>query len=172
MNHSVIERTSNEKFQALWIELLFAKQCNIICDVIYRQHNSSERFFLDCFEEAVVRYSATEKTICLLGHVNINILRAETCNYAQQFLDCLQSYALDKTTRVYNNSAKLIEIILQISSANTLPVGTLFLTSLITFPNSASFNVLLKQLSLSKLLFETTQNTLSRNTYKIFKFLN
>ena len=129
-------------------------------------------FFLDYFEEAVVRYSATEKTICLLGHVNINILRAETCNYAQQFLDCLQSYALDKTTRVYNNSAKLIEIILQISSANTLPVGTLFLTSLITFPNSASFNLPLKQLSLSKLLFETTQNTLSRNTYKIFKFLN
>ena len=27
--------------------------------------------------------------------VNINILRAQTCNYAQQFIDCLQSYALN-----------------------------------------------------------------------------
>ena len=27
--------------------------------------------------------------------VNINIHRAQTCNYAQQFLDCLQSYALN-----------------------------------------------------------------------------
>ena len=107
MNYAVIERTSNEAFQALWIELQFVKQSNIICGVIYRQHNSVEHF-LDYFE-AVDRYSATGKPICLLGDVNINILRAQTCNYAQQFLDCLQSYALlptiDKPTRVCNNSA-------------------------------------------------------------------
>ena len=58
---------------------------------------------------------------------------------------------------------------LQISSVNTLSVGTLFLTILIVFPNSASFNLLLKQLSLSKLLFWTTQNTLSRDFYRIFQ---
>ena len=84
----------------------------IICGVIYRQHNSVERF-LDYFEEAVDRYSATGKPICLLSDVNINILRAQTCNYAQQFLDCLQSYALlptiDKPTRVCNNSATIID---------------------------------------------------------------
>ena len=38
---------------------------------IYRQHNS-----LDYFEEAVDRYGATGIPICLLGDVNINILRA------------------------------------------------------------------------------------------------
>ena len=35
--------------------------------------------------------------------VNIDILRTQTCNYAQQFLDCLQSYALNSlpsTSRV------------------------------------------------------------------------
>ena len=58
----VIERTSNEAFQALWIELQFPKQSNIICGVIYRQHNSVDRF-LDYFEEAVDRYSATGKPI-------------------------------------------------------------------------------------------------------------
>ena len=45
MNYTVIERTSNDSFQALWIELQFPKQSNIICGVIYRQHNSVERFF-------------------------------------------------------------------------------------------------------------------------------
>ena len=45
MNYTVIERTYNEAFQALWIELQFAKQRNITCDVIYKQHYSPERFF-------------------------------------------------------------------------------------------------------------------------------
>ena len=45
MNYTVIERTYNETFQALWIELQFAKQSNITCDVTYKQHNSAERFF-------------------------------------------------------------------------------------------------------------------------------
>ena len=167
MNYTVIEKTSNEAFQALWIELQFPKQSNIICGVIYRQHNSVDRF-LDYFEETVDRYSATGKPICLLGDVNINI-RAQTCNYAQQFLDCLQSYALlptiDKPTRVYNNSATLID---NIFTNRFCEVAILFPTSLITFPNSAYFNLLLKQLGLPKLLFETTQNTLSRDFYRIF----
>ena len=45
MTYTVIERTSNEAFQAIWIELQFAKQLNIIFGVIYRQHHSAERFF-------------------------------------------------------------------------------------------------------------------------------
>ena len=69
--------------------------------------------FLDSFEEGVDRYSATGKSICLLGDLNINTLRAQTCNCAQQFLDCLQSYAplptFDKPKRVYNNSTTLMD---------------------------------------------------------------
>ena len=107
-----MKETTNEAFQALWIELQFAKQSNITCGVIYRQHDSTEPF-LDYFEEAVDRYRATGESICFLGDVSINILRAQTCNYGQQFLDCLQSYALiltiDKPTRVYNNSTTLMD---------------------------------------------------------------
>ena len=75
--------------------------------VIHRQHNSAERF-LDYFEEAVDRYSATGKLISLLGNVNLNILRAQTCNYAQQFLDALLP-TINKPRRVYNNSASLMD---------------------------------------------------------------
>ena len=44
INYKVIERTSNESFQALWIELQFPKKTNVICRSLYRQHNSPESF--------------------------------------------------------------------------------------------------------------------------------
>ena len=44
LNYTVLEKTSNEAFQALWIELEFLKGKNVICGVIYRQHNSPEQF--------------------------------------------------------------------------------------------------------------------------------
>lgn len=106
--------------------------------------------FLDSFEEGVDRYSATGKSICLLGDLNINTLRAQTCNCTQPFLDCLQSYSLfatiDKPKRVYNNSTTLTD---------NKPILHLSIFSW------------LKQLSLSKLVFKTTQNTLSRDSYGI-----
>ena len=122
VKYTVIERTSNEAFQSLWIELQFTKQSDIICGVIYGQRNSAERF-LDYFEEAVDRYSATGKPICLFGDININILRVPTC------------------------LPMLMTIFLQTSSPITMPVGTLLLVSLIIFPNFASFDHPLIQLS-------------------------
>ena len=114
MNYTVIKRTSNEAFQALWIELQLANRSKEISSVVLFIGNIIVRkVFLDRFEKGVDRYSATGKPICLLGDVNINTLRAQTCNCAQQFLNCLQSYALlptiDKPKRVYNNSATLIQ---------------------------------------------------------------
>ena len=43
LNYTVIERTSNKAFQALWVELQFAMQSNVICRVFYRQYNFAER---------------------------------------------------------------------------------------------------------------------------------
>ena len=105
MNNTVIERTYNEAFQALWIELQFAKQSNIACDVIYRQHNPGN----DCYtilKKLLIAIALPENRFV------INILLAQTCNYAQRLLDCLQSQFLlptiDKPTRLYNNSATLL----------------------------------------------------------------
>ena len=44
LNYKIIEKTTNEAFPALWIEIIQAKHANIICGVIYRLHNSPERF--------------------------------------------------------------------------------------------------------------------------------
>ena len=44
LNYKVIEKTSNEAFQALWIEMPFAKKKNVICGVTYRQRYSPDLF--------------------------------------------------------------------------------------------------------------------------------
>ena len=44
LNYRIIERTSNESFQALRVELQFPKKTNDICAILYRQHSSPESF--------------------------------------------------------------------------------------------------------------------------------
>lgn len=57
--------------------------------------------------------SASGKPIYLMGDFNINLLRSETCNHAQNFILSMQSFSLmlttDKPTRVHNDSATLID---------------------------------------------------------------
>ena len=63
----------------------------MICGIIYRQHNSPEKF-QTYFDETVERFSTSGKTIYLMGDFNINLLSSETCKYAQNFLLSLQSF--------------------------------------------------------------------------------
>ena len=44
LNYTVLEKTSNEAFQSLWIEISFVRQKNVICGIVYRQHNAPDRF--------------------------------------------------------------------------------------------------------------------------------
>ena len=47
-----IEKISKEAYQALWVELHLPKKANIICGVVYRQHNSPEHF-QEYFDETI-----------------------------------------------------------------------------------------------------------------------
>ena len=110
--YEVLERTSNEAFQALWVEIHFTNAANIVCGVIYRQHNSPETF-LKYFEETIENLSFSGKPIYITSDTNLNLLHFNSCNYVQDFLFTLQSLNLtptiDKPTRVYRNSATLID---------------------------------------------------------------
>jgi hypothetical protein len=99
LKYIVVENISNEAFQALWIEISLPKRSNIICGVIYRQHNSPESF-LKYFEETIETFSHSGKIIYIMGDININPFRFESCNLTP---------TIDKPTRVYNNSATLID---------------------------------------------------------------
>ena len=102
--YEVLEKTSNEAFQALWVEIHFTNAANIICGVIYRQHNSPETF-LKYFEETVENLSISGKPIYIMSDTNLNLLHFNSCNYVQDFLFILQSLNLtptiDKPTRMH-----------------------------------------------------------------------
>ena len=115
LKYTVIEKTSNEAFQALWIEIHSSQKCNIICGIVYRQHNSPQRF-QEYFDETLEKLIASNKSVYIMGDFNINLLHAESSRYAQEFLLSLQSFSftptIDKPTRVHNSSATLIDNIL------------------------------------------------------------
>ena len=100
-NYTVIERTCDETFQALWVSIYIAKKSDAICGVIYRQ------------QQTVEKLSASERRIFIMTDTNINLLSYEWCKYVQEFLHLLQSYSfiptIDKPTRVQNKSAILTD---------------------------------------------------------------
>ena len=112
LNYSVLEKTSTEAFQALWIEIAFAKNKNIICGIIYRHHNFPE-YFQSYFEETIERLTTVNKAVYVMGDFNIDLLKCEKSNFSHDFLLSLQSCYLiptvDKPTRVHRNSATLID---------------------------------------------------------------
>ena len=60
LNYTVLEKISNEDFQALWIEISFADDKNIICGIIYRQHNSPDQL-MSYFEETIENLTSLNK---------------------------------------------------------------------------------------------------------------
>ena len=66
LRYSVLERTSNQSFQALRIEIHFDNKKNVIFGIIYRQCNSPETF-LSYFENAREKYSIKKKPVFVLG---------------------------------------------------------------------------------------------------------
>ena len=112
LNYNVIETTSTEAFQAIWVEVQFIKKSNIICGVIYQQHNSPEQF-QSYFDDTLEKLSTHNKPVYVMGDFNIDLLKSETCGFSHNFLLSLQSFSfvptIDKPTRVYNNSATLID---------------------------------------------------------------
>ena len=83
-------------------------------EVANRQHNSPATF-QEYVDNTLDKLNATgsSKSIYIMGDFNINLLKIQTCHFAQNFLNNLQSYAfiptIDKPTRVHNNSATLID---------------------------------------------------------------
>ena len=97
------------------MEISFVRKKNIICGVIYRQHNTPE-LFQQYFDEAIEKFTASGKHIYICGDYNIDLLKVGKSSYSNDFLMSLQSCCLvptiDKPTRVRRTSATLIDNIL------------------------------------------------------------
>ena len=96
LKYSILEQKSTCVFQALWIEIHLPNKKNIICRIVYRQHNSPESF-LEYFNEALDKFTLRNRPTYILGDFNINLLNSETCDFAHEFLTSLQSYFFTPT---------------------------------------------------------------------------
>ena len=65
LKYTVIEKTSEEAFQELWIEIQFSRKSNI-CGIIYRQHNSPQRF-LEYFDLTLEKLISSNKSVYIMG---------------------------------------------------------------------------------------------------------
>ena len=78
LNYNALEKTSTEAFQSRWIELYFVNSKNIICRIIYRQHNSPE-YFQSYFEETVERLATVNENVYVICDFNIDLLKCAEC---------------------------------------------------------------------------------------------
>ena len=112
LNYNVLEKISNEAFQALWVEISFVDHKNIICGIIYRQHNSPDDF-LTYLDRTIEKLVSDDKDVYIMGDFNIDLLKCETSQVSQDVLLSLRSCYLiptvDKPTRLHRTSATLID---------------------------------------------------------------
>ena len=103
INYNVLEKTSNEAFRVLWVEISFDNHRNIVCGIIYDQHNSPD-YFLTYLDKTIEILVSDDKNVYILVHFNIDLLKCESSQISQDFLLSLRSSYLiptvDKATRV------------------------------------------------------------------------
>ena len=112
LNYNVLGKTSNEAFQALWVEISFVNHKNIVCGIIYCQHNSPD-YFLTYRDKTIEKMVSDDKDVYIMGDFNIDLLKCESSQISQDFLLSLRSCYLiptvDKPTSVHRTSAMLID---------------------------------------------------------------
>ena len=96
----------------MWVEITFENKKNGICGILYRKHNSPERFHL-YLDESIEKFTYSRKDIVIMGDFNIDLVKCESSNYSHNFLSPLQNCyltpATDKPTCVRCTSATLID---------------------------------------------------------------
>ena len=77
INYNVLEKTSNEAFRVLWVEISFVNHKNIVCGIIYGQHNSPD-YFLTYLDKTIEILVSDDKDVYIMGDFNIDLLKCES----------------------------------------------------------------------------------------------
>ena len=88
LDYVILEKMSTTAYQALWIKINLTGKKHIVCGIIYRQHYSPEQF-QNYFADTVEKFISSGKTLCLMGEINIDLLKSTHCQYAHDFLSTL-----------------------------------------------------------------------------------
>ena len=102
---------SVEDFEALWIEINFKNQPNLICGVVYRHQNGDVDKFMEYLNNTLEKIRCDNKFTLLMGDFNIDL--KESNLYSDNFMNTLGSYFFQphilQPTRITNHSATLID---------------------------------------------------------------
>ena len=113
---------TNDVLESLFVELINPNGKNILIGVIYRPPRSNLDAFLTNMQNLVQNPILTNKDACLMGDFNIDLMKCNSQNASQEFVETLMSASflplISKPTRVANQSATLIDNIF----CNILPL--------------------------------------------------
>ncbi len=86
---------------------------NIIVGVIYRPPNGNFEIFKNTMNEILDKIGRENKLCYLMGDFNIDLLKSESCDYANQFVEQLFTSSffplITKATRITHHTATLID---------------------------------------------------------------
>ena len=77
-----------KRFKHYGLKFFLKNKKNITCGVIYRQHNSPDRF-QEYFNEIIERFSFTGNRIYIMGDTNLDLLKCQTSSFSHNILLCL-----------------------------------------------------------------------------------
>ena len=77
---------STYDFEALWIEIEFTHQSNIICGVIYGHPSGNLDNFLDYINSTIESINQENKFCLFMGDFNIDLLKIDTHTDSQNFI--------------------------------------------------------------------------------------
>ena len=104
---------STYDFEALWIEIDFANQSNIICGVIYRHPSGNLDNFMDYINSTIESINQENKFCLFMGDFNIDLLKIDSHSDSQNFINSLGSCFFQpqifQLTRITDHSATLID---------------------------------------------------------------
>lgn len=114
-------------FESIFVEILNDKTKNIIVGVIYRPPKSNINDFIEKFELSIEKINKEKKECYFMGNYNLDLLKSESNNLINSFLDSLYYSSLtpliSKPTRITTHSASLIDNIFSNVLENNQPIS-------------------------------------------------
>ena len=106
--------SKDKELESIFIEILNAKENNVIVGCIYRHPSmDANEFNTDFLSPLLQKLSYEKKKIILLGDFNIDLLKHESistvCDFLDQITTNLFKPCIDKPTRITSNSRTLID---------------------------------------------------------------
>ena len=135
---------STYDFEALWIEIDFANQSNIICGVIYRHPSGNLDNFMNYINSTIESINQENKFCLFMGDFNIDLLKIDSHSDSQNFINSLGSCFFQpqifQPTRITDHSATLIDNIFFNSIAHFIISGNLIFDLTDHLPNFIILN--------------------------------